>query len=341
MRLHRFANVAVAYGCLLVSTVSVSAQAEPPLRPDAARPGAIDPERDEVLVHIKGAANPSASQWERVVARYTRLREEQRGAMREVQRELLRERGIRPAQRQAERPGGGARPDPAMRLEMERRLSERLDPINAAFLNDVRALLDAEQRRGFDECVADLDLSPRQGRRGNGPGNPDAGPAVGEGAPAFELPGLDGKPVTLASLRGKPTVIEFGSYTCPIFRRKVDAIEAIRREFGDQVNWVLVYTREAHPTDGWVVEANERAGIRIPQHKTFEDRVACARLTAEKLPVGMLVAVDGVDDKVTNAFAGHPNRGYVLDGDGKVVSKQVWIEAAATRAALRHLLGDR
>lgn len=330
----------MAAAALAMGTGSVTgpAQAQPD-RPGFARPAPIDPERDEVLVHIKGAANPSEPQWDRIVARYARLRDEQRDVLREVRREMLRERGERPAQRQAEKSGRSPRLDREMRESMERRARERLEPLARAFLGDVRAMLDEQQRKGFDECVADLDLSPQRARPENGPGDPGAGPAVGERAPAFELKDLDGRPVTLASMLGKPTVIEFGSYTCPIFRRKVDAIESLRREFDERVNWVLIYTREAHPTDGWVVQSNEGAGIRIPQHRSLEDRLQCAKLAAEKLPVTLTVVVDGMDDRVTSTFAGYPNRGYVLDAEGVVVSKQVWIEAAPTREALRKLLG--
>lgn len=38
-------------------------------------------------------------------------------------------------------------------------------------------------------------------------------PRAGEMAPDFTLPSLDGGEVALSSLRGKPTVIEFGSIT--------------------------------------------------------------------------------------------------------------------------------
>ena len=42
-------------------------------------------------------------------------------------------------------------------------------------------------------------------------------PQLGALAPNFELPDLEGRHHRLADWRGKPVVIEFGSYTCPIF----------------------------------------------------------------------------------------------------------------------------
>ena len=42
--------------------------------------------------------------------------------------------------------------------------------------------------------------------------------------------------------------------------------------------------------------------------------------------------------QVTKAYGGHPNRGFVIDADGKVVSRQNWINADRTRDALEGLL---
>ncbi len=296
---------------------------EPPARPD--RPGqrAMDPANDEILSHIKDVATPSPEQFDRIVDRYRRFRQEQMRAIRET----------------ARRDGRSTPPTREEREKLIEAAADQLEPINKAFLADVRAMLSTEQRVGFDACVADLDLSPMQARQRQGGGlNPDAGPSVGDAAPAFELSDLDGKKVSLATLKGKPVVVEFGSYTCPIFRGKVAALEKLRAEFGDRVHWVLVYTREAHPIDGRVAGANTREGIEIRQHRSAEDRFSCARLTKDKMGLKVHVLVDTQDDKVTNAWGGFPNRGYILDAEGKVASKQVWIDPKQTGETLRRML---
>ena len=176
------------------------------------------------------------------------------------------------------------------------------------------------------------------GRGGRGGFDPATGPNVGDEAPEFEWTDLDANKLSLSSLRGKPVVIEFGSYTCPVFRRKVNDLADLRSEYGDDVQWIMIYTLEAHPTDGRVAPVNTRAGIEIPQHTSFEKRLECAKLCAEKLDLKLHVLVDGYQNKVTDAYSGRPNRGYVLDAEGKVVSKQVWIEVQATRTALDAIL---
>ena len=158
-------------------------------------------------------------------------------------------------------------------------------------------------------------------------------------APAFELTDLKGRSVSLESLRGKPVVLEFGSYTCPVFRRQVEAIERIHRDLGDAVHWVLVYTKEAHPTDGWEVPLNTREGIEISQHTSFQERLDSAKQCNENLDLRLRVLVDRYDNSVTDAYGGAPNRGYVIDGDGKVISKQVWIDPQRTHEVLQTLLG--
>lgn len=290
----------------------------------------IDPAKDEVITTIKAAVSPSEEQMSQIIELYTKLRLDQRGAFREVFRGM---RG-----RQGEPGERTGRPD---RRAMRTLMMKKIEPLNAQFLADCRTLLSESQLEGWDSCAAGLELMPRQrGPGGRGVGGGQGGPKVGDMAPAFELKDIAGKTVTLESLRGKPVVLEFGSYTCPVFRRKVEAVEELRSEFGDAVQWVMIYTKEAHPTDGWVVPMNTRLGIEFPQHISFTERLECAKVCAEKMALKMHVVVDGIENKVTEAYSGHPNRGYVIDAEGKVVSRQVWIDVEETRKVLEEVMKE-
>ena len=307
----------------------------PPERPGASQPIRIDPQRDEVLLTIKAAVDPTETQMERIVALYTQLRKNQDGLFREMREVFRRQRGA------------GDRGDQQAWetiRQARRNAQEKIAGFNEHFLAECRALLSDEQLDAWDDCAAGLELTSRgrgRGRDRQRRGGPDraAGPETGQEAPTFELPDLQGNKVSLASLRGKPVVLEFGSYTCPVFRRKVESIEKLRLAYGDAVHWVFVYTREAHPTDGRVSRANERLGIEIPQHTSFQKRLECARLCREKTDLRLQVLVDGIDDAVTKAYGGSPNRGYVIDANGRVLSKQRWIEADRVRQTLETLLG--
>jgi len=72
------------------------------------------------------------------------------------------------------------------------------------------------------------------------------GPRTGEMAPDFELTDLDGNAVRLGDLRGRPVVIEFGSFTCPIFSDRVPQMERLARKH-PAAAFVVIAVREAHP----------------------------------------------------------------------------------------------
>ena len=88
------------------------------------------------------------------------------------------------------------------------------------------------------------------------------GPRLDESAPDFTLKTNDGKAeITLSKLVGpKPVVLIFGSFTCGPFRSQSGNIEKLYRRYKDRATFVMVYVREAHPTDGWRMESNDRVG---------------------------------------------------------------------------------
>ena len=47
----------------------------------------------------------------------------------------------------------------------------------------------------------------------------------------------------------------------------------MHRRYKDQVAFLAVYVREAHPTDGWRMESNDRAGISFKQPTTARESV--------------------------------------------------------------------
>jgi hypothetical protein len=83
----------------------------------------------------------------------------------------------------------------------------------------------------------------------------------------------------------------------------------------------MVYVREAHPTDGWSMESNDRAGVSIRQPRTYDERVAVARTCSARLGLGFPVLVDTIDDAVGARYSGMPSRLYLLDRQGQVAYK--------------------
>ncbi|HEX4608536.1 MAG TPA: deiodinase family protein [Urbifossiella sp.] len=149
------------------------------------------------------------------------------------------------------------------------------------------------------------------------------GPALGEAAPDFTLPTADGKDRLAFSQRrgGRPQVLVFGSFTCNRFRAQSGDVEDVYRRYKDKADFVAVYVREAHPTDGWALAFNEKVGISIPQSKVFEERRAAAATCGQSLKMTIPMVVDEIDDRAGIAYCGMPDRLYVLDAAGRVAYK--------------------
>ena len=154
-------------------------------------------------------------------------------------------------------------------------------------------------------------------------GSLQPGPALGENYRDFTLKTQDGKAsVTLSKMVGeKPVVLVFGNFTCGPFRRDAGNLEKIFLRYKDRANFVMVYVREAHPTGGWKMDSNERAGVSLPQPTTYDERAKVAALCASHLDLSFPIVVDTIDDAVGGYYSGMPSRLYLIDRQGKIAFK--------------------
>jgi hypothetical protein len=95
----------------------------------------------------------------------------------------------------------------------------------------------------------------------------------------------------------------------------------MKKRYGDRAEFLAVYVREAHPTDGWRVPGNDKAGISIAQPRNQGEREGVAATCCLELKMSMPLLVDGLDDKVGHAYSGMPDRLYLIDRDGRVAYK--------------------
>jgi hypothetical protein len=146
------------------------------------------------------------------------------------------------------------------------------------------------------------------------------GPRLNEPAPDFALKTPDGdETYELSNLVGQqPVVLVLGNFTCGPFRAFYPEVDAVFEKQKDGAKFLMVYVREAHPTDGWKMESNTRSQVAVAQPKTLAERAAVCDQFCERLAPGMPVVVDDVTDKVGNAYSGMPARMYVIDTAGKV-----------------------
>lgn len=170
-----------------------------------------------------------------------------------------------------------------------------------------------------------------------------SGPMPGTVAPDFSLTRIDGQTVKLSDLwRQKLTIIMTGSQSCPVFRRQLKSFESLSKEFAAKVNFLIVYTIEAHPKGDsspytgkeWVTSENERLGLLIPQPKTMEERMKRASTCVITEKITTSVVVDTMDDKVWKAWGNAPNCAYLIGTDGRVIAAQPWMEPSALRSSI-------
>jgi hypothetical protein len=95
----------------------------------------------------------------------------------------------------------------------------------------------------------------------------------------------------------------------------------LHAHYKDRAEFLAIYVREAHPTDGWRSPGNDRFGITFRQPQTTDERTGLAGKCCQRLEMSMPLLVDAMNDHVGHAYSGMPDRLYVIDRDGKVVYK--------------------
>ena len=151
--------------------------------------------------------------------------------------------------------------------------------------------------------------------------------APGDSLSAHELATLDGSPITVGGHRERPLLLVTGSITCPMTGSAMPVIDALHAEFGDQVDFVLLAVREAHP------------GAYFPQPATDEEKLGHAHSLREKYDVPFSIAVDTLDGDLHQRLDAKPNAAYLLDTTGEVVFRAQWArDDRPIRSALQSVL---
>ena len=95
----------------------------------------------------------------------------------------------------------------------------------------------------------------------------------------------------------------------------------MKKAYGDRVEFLAVYVREAHPTDGWRMESNDAAGVVFAQPQSLGERMGVADKCCQSLVMTMPLLVDDLNDRVGHLYSGMPDRLYIIDREGRVAYK--------------------
>ncbi|HMK31684.1 MAG TPA: deiodinase-like protein [Terriglobales bacterium] len=157
------------------------------------------------------------------------------------------------------------------------------------------------------------------------------GPEPGDAAPDFEGYNLEGEKVALDDFRGEQNlVLSFGSATCPATAASIGPLNELYEEYkdSDEVAFVFVYVREAHP------------GEKLPGHRSFREKVRAAELFREEEYVDIPILVDSLEGRIHRAYGKAPNPTYVIDKSGHIAFRCLWTQADVIADALEALVED-
>ncbi len=149
-------------------------------------------------------------------------------------------------------------------------------------------------------------------------------PGSGDSFPSFELVTTSGDRLANRDVFGdKPVLFIFGSMTCPMTASAAPSVQALYDEFGDRVDFILLYVREAHP------------GEHFTQAETMEEKLEHARALKKFYDIQWTVAADNIDGDLNRALDPKPNSAFLMNNEGIILFRSLW---AADRDALRQAL---
>lgn len=141
----------------------------------------------------------------------------------------------------------------------------------------------------------------------------DGAPAPGDRLPTFDLPGVDGSRIASDEILARePMLLITGSLTCPMTASSNPKLKRLHARFGDDVAFVMLHVREAHP------------GERHDQPGSLEEKIRHARALKRRDGLPWPIAVDTPDGGYHRRLDEKPNAAYLVDRGGRIVYRSLW-----------------
>ena len=121
------------------------------------------------------------------------------------------------------------------------------------------------------------------------------------------------------------------------------ALNALYQRYRNDVAFFVVYIGEAHPSDAWQVPSNMRDKVVYASPRNEGERTNLADVCVTRLGIKLPAVVDGFDDSTEKAYAGWPDRLFLIDRQGRLAYKSrpgpFGFKPADLEAALRSHTG--
>jgi len=125
----------------------------------------------------------------------------------------------------------------------------------------------------------------------------------------------------------KNVLLIFGSATCPMTAGSIAGINQLYDRFrGDEIEFLFIYVREAHP------------GEVIPAHRSMREKIEAARLLRDEEDMQMPILVDDLRGSIHRRYSRLPNPSFLIDKSGRVAFLSLWSKPEAIGAAIEELL---
>ncbi len=93
-------------------------------------------------------------------------------------------------------------------------------------------------------------------------------------------------------------------------------LNEIYNSYKSDIEFVSVYIREAHASDGWVSPKNIRENINVTEPTTDDERTDVASVCQQMMDLQMPMLIDSIDNDAENKYISVPMRLFVIDSGG-------------------------
>ena len=93
-------------------------------------------------------------------------------------------------------------------------------------------------------------------------------------------------------------------------------LNQIYETYKNDVEFLLIYIHEAHPSDGWQTPQNLYDAVIYQAPSDDDERSEIANTCQIELDLMMPMLVDGIDNAVEEAYVSEPIRMYMIDRKG-------------------------
>ncbi len=93
-------------------------------------------------------------------------------------------------------------------------------------------------------------------------------------------------------------------------------LNEIHQTYKNDVEFLLIYIHEAHPSDGWQTPQNLYDAVVYQAPTDDDERSEIANACQIELDLKMPMLVDGIDNSVEEAYVSAPIRMYMIDREG-------------------------